>query len=315
MKRILITGASGLLGINLALTIAQGHRAQDGSRYEVYGTVNQQDLLTTAFTVIQTDLLAPGALEDLLERTRPDWVIHCAALAELEACEAAPEKARQLNSILPGKLAGHVARGGARLIHVSTDAVFDGQRGNYTETDTPNPLSIYARTKLEGEQAVAEANPQAIIARVNLFGWSLSGKRSLAEFFFNNLSAGKQVLGFTDVYFCPLLANDLAAVFIQMMEKDLDGLYHVVSPDCTSKYEFGVKIARKFGLDENLIKPVLVQQAGLKAARSPNLSLRSDKLAKALGKPAPDLSTALGSFYTLYQQGYPQFLRKLTNQT
>ena len=95
-------------------------------------------------------------------------------------------------------------------MHVSTDAVFDGQAAATTEQDTPNPLSIYARTKLDGERGVAEANPDAIIARVNLYGWSLSGRRSLAEFFFNNLSAGKRVKGFTDVYFCPLLANDLA---------------------------------------------------------------------------------------------------------
>ncbi len=314
MKRILITGASGLVGLNLALNATQAQRAQDGSKYKVYGVVNRQILRTDEFTVIQTDLLATGALEDLLEQTRPDWVIHCAALAELEACEADPEKARQLNSILPGKLAGYVARGGARLIHVSTDAVFDGQRGDYTEADTPNPLSIYARTKLEGEQAVFEANPEAIIARVNLFGWSLKGKRSLGEFFFNQLSGGKQVMGFTDVFFCPLLANDLAAIFVQMLEKDLHGLYHVVSSDCTSKYDFGVQIARKFGLDESLIIPSSVEQSGLKAARSPNLSLRSDKLAHALGEPTPGLSTALDKFYTLYQQGYPHLLRKMASQ-
>src|SRR3990172_9315301 len=278
MKRILITGASGLLGVNLALSAARDGRAQDGGRYAVYGTVNRQAaLITDAFTVIQTDLLAPGALERLLERTRPDWVIHCAALAELDACEADPEKARQLNSVLPEKLASLVARGGARLIHVSTDAVFDGRNGGYMEADAPNPLSAYARTKLEGERAVSRANPEAIIARVNLFGWSLSGKRSLAEFFFYNLSAGKQVMGFTDVFFCPLLANDMALIFFQMLEKNLQGLYHVVSPDCTSKYEFGVRIARKFGLDESLITPTAVAQAGLKAARSPNLTLRSEE--------------------------------------
>ncbi|HSF82423.1 MAG TPA: SDR family oxidoreductase [Anaerolineales bacterium] len=314
MKRILITGASGLLGINLALTAAQQSRAQDGSKYEVYGTVNQQALRTDAFTVIQTDLLASGALERLLEQTRPDWVIHCAALAELEACEADPEKARQLNSVLPEKLAVIVARGGARLVHVSTDAVFDGQRGDYTEADAPNPLSIYARTKLEGERAVSQANPEAIIARVNLFGWSLSGKRSLAEFFYNNLSAGRRVMGFTDVFFCPLLANDLAALFFQMLEKELHGLYHVVSQDCTSKYDFGVRIARKFGLEEGLIAPTSVERAGLKATRSPKLTLRSEKLAQALGAPPPDLSTALDRFYTLYQQGYPQFLQKMAAQ-
>jgi dTDP-4-dehydrorhamnose reductase len=145
-------------------------------------------------------------------------VINCAALANLEACEAEPVLAGKLNSELPEKLAKYVARGGARLVHISTDAVFDGRLGGYREIDTPNPLSLYARTKLNGEQAVLAANSEAIVARVNLFGWSLSGKRSLAEWFFNNLSSGNSMLGFTDVFFCPLLANDLAKMLLMMLE-------------------------------------------------------------------------------------------------
>jgi dTDP-4-dehydrorhamnose reductase len=302
--RILITGASGLLGLNLALEAAKAHA--------VFGVVNNQKLDTEAFLTIQRDLLAPGAVRRLLDETQPDWVIHCAALADLDACEAEPALAQKLNTELPRKLAKYVARGGARLLHVSTDAVFDGQRGDYDEEDIPNPLSTYAKTKLNGERAVAEANRDAIITRVNLFGWSLSGKRSLAEFFFNNLSAGKRVMGFTDVHFCPLLANDLAQIFINMLMNRLSGLYHVVSSECTSKYEFGMKIARKFGLDSGLISPKSVRDAGLEAARSPNLTLRNDKLIHDLGRPVPNLSTGLDRFYTLYQQGYPQRLRRLS---
>lgn len=305
--RILVTGASGLLGLNLALSAA----TEAGGNHVVYGTVKDHLIRTDRFTVIQCDLLSPGAVERLLDQTQPDWVIHCAALANVDACEAAPAQARKLNTELPAQLASHVARGGARLVHISTDAVFDGQRGNYTEEDRPNPLSVYARTKWEGEQAVSQANPEAIVARVNLFGWSLSGQRSLAEFFFNNLSAGKTVMGFTDVYFCPLLANDLAWLLLKMLEKRLSGLFHVVSRTCTSKYEFGAAIARRFGLDERLIIPVSVRQAGLAAARSPNLSLRSDKLAAALGEPLPDWSSGLERFYQLYRQGYPQMLKAM----
>ena len=301
--RILVTGASGLLGLNLALEATKEHL--------VFGLTNRNPLHTDAFSVLNTDLLEPGAVERLLERTQPDWVIHCAALANLEACEADPEQARQLNTEVPRKLAQHVARGGARLIDISTDAVFDGQRGDYTEADTPNPLSVYAQTKLDGERAVAQANPDAIIARVNLFGWSLNGKRSLSEFFFNNLLAGRTVMGFTDVLFCPLLANDLAGIFIRMLEKNLHGLYHVVSSQCMSKYDFGLAIARRFSLNEELIRPASVIQGGLKAARSPRLSLRSDKLAQALGEPLPTISAGVEGLYTLFQQGYPQKIREM----
>jgi dTDP-4-dehydrorhamnose reductase len=301
--RILITGASGLLGLNLALETTR--------RHTVFGTVNHQNLKTNAFTVIQSDLLAPGAVEHLLEYSRPDWVIHCAALANLDACEADPLLAKQLNTELPHKLASHVARSGARLLHISTDAVFDGLQGDYTELDRPSPVGVYTHTKLNGELAVAEADPSAIIARVNLFGWSLTGKRSLAEFFFNNLSQGKQVMGFTDVYFCPLLANDLADIFISMLNHKLSGVYHVVSSECLSKYDFGVRLAQRFNLDSGLINPTSVTLSGLTATRSPNLTLRSDKLVQALGCSLPNISTGLNKLYTLYQQGYPQMLRSL----
>ena len=141
--RILITGASGLLGLNTALEAA--------GDYEVFGQVHSHPLYTRTFQVIQADLLAPGAAERLLEQTRPDWVIHCAALANVDACETDPSLAAQTNIEVPRKLAQLVARGGARLLHVSTDAVFDGQQGDYTEDDAPNPLGVYAWTKLQAE--------------------------------------------------------------------------------------------------------------------------------------------------------------------
>ena len=303
--RILITGASGLLGLNLALETTR--------RHTVFGAVNHHALKTDAFKVIQTDLLVPGAVEHLLERTRPDRVIHCAALANLDACETDPLLAQQLNTELPRTLASYVARSGARLVHVSTDSVFDGLRGDYSEDDIPTPVGEYSRTKLVGELAVAEADPTAIIARVNLYGWSLTGNRSLAEFFFNNLCLHKQVMGFTDVFFCPLLANDLADLFVRMLERKLSGLYHVVSSESLSKYDFGLRLAQRFNLDGSLINPTSVTQSGLKASRSPNLTLRSDKLAHALGEPLPRLSTGLDKFYTLYQQGYPHLLHNLAS--
>jgi dTDP-4-dehydrorhamnose reductase len=299
----LITGASGLLGLNTAVEAARTH--------QVFGQVNRHLLRTEAFTTIQADLLAPGALERLLDQTQPEWVIHCAALANVDACESDPLQARQLNSEVPRQLAELVARGGARLLHISTDAVFDGQRGSYTEEDSPHPLGVYTQTKLDGERGVLATNPQAIVARVNLFGWSLSGTRSLAEFFFSKLSAGQPCLGFIDVFFCPMLVNDLAQVLLKMLDIGLDGLYHAVGSECLSKYEFGLRVARRFGLDENLITPTSVLEGGLKAPRSPNLTLRTDKLAQALGQPVPGLSTGLDRFYALYQQGYPHWISQL----
>jgi dTDP-4-dehydrorhamnose reductase len=316
--RVLITGASGLLGLSLALSLAERTPGTGAvGSIEIFGVTHHHPLHNAPFQVLQADLLERDAPERLLDTVQPDWVIHCAALANLDDCEADPDLAHQLNAELPGRLATLVAKGGARakpirLVHISTDAVFDGVRGDYSEADAPNPLGVYGRTKLAGERAVIAADPQAIVARVTLFGWSLMGGRSLAEFFFNNLSAGKRVMGFTDVYFCPLLANDLAGIFVRMLEGQLSGLYHVVSRQATSKYHFGVAVARRFGLDEGLITPTRVTDSGLQAPRSPNLTLRTEKLATAINQNSiPSWQEGLERFYTLHQCGYPQMVKQL----
>jgi dTDP-4-dehydrorhamnose reductase len=301
MTRILITGASGMLGINLAIEALSGH--------EVIG-VDRGRLKSAPFPVIKANFFDRNAFEPALQSTRPDWVINCAALANLEECEKHPGQARILNTDLPRDLANACARQGIKFVHLSTDAVFDGTgEAVYTEEDEPNPQSIYAQTKLDGERAVQEAYPQAIIARVNFFGWSLGGRRSLAEFFVNNLSEGNNVNGFTDVIFCPMWVTDLSRTLIDMLEKNLSGLYHVVGSQAISKYQFGLEVARRFGLRESLISPQSVERSGLTAKRSHNLWLSIHKLSTDLGRGIPSFSTGLDGFYTQFQQGYPQKIR------
>jgi dTDP-4-dehydrorhamnose reductase len=301
VTRYLITGASGLLGLNLALRLAAEH--------EVTGVIHQPELEGTPFEVLVTDLSQPGEGEWVLEQCLPEVIIHCAAVAIVDDCEKDPARAMSVNGDLPGQLARMAMELGARFIHISTDAVFDGVKGGYTEEDAPNPLSTYARTKLAGEIAVMAENPDALIARVNFFGWSLHGNRSLAEFFYNNLSAGKEVNGFTDVIFSPLLVQDLVEVLLQMEEKQLSGLYHTVGSQKISKYEFGRKLAEKFGFDPDLVKPISVKEAGLGAVRSPNLNLDTSKLVDELGNSLPDADSGLDKYHDLWKNGYPDLLR------
>jgi dTDP-4-dehydrorhamnose reductase len=299
--KLLITGASGMLGINLAMEALREH--------EIVG-VDRGKLKSAPFPVFQADFLNPQAFLPALETTRPDWVINCAALANLEECEKHPDQAKILNTVLPRDLAAACAERNIKFVHLSTDAVFDGIRKDaYVEEDEPSPPGIYSQTKLESEQAVQAVNPSAIIARVNFFGWSLGGRHSLAEFFFNNLSEGRNVNGFTDVIFCPLWVNDLSRILLSMLEKDLRGLYHVVGSQPISKYQFGLAVARTFGLREDLISPRSVEESGLTARRSHNLWLSVHKLSTALGREIPSYSTGLDGFYTQLQQGYPQKIR------
>ena len=299
--RILVTGASGLLGLNFCLQMADSH--------SIVG-VDRGKLAGTPFELLKADLLEPGACSRLLDESRPDAVIHTAAMADVDSCELDPEGARLLNAELPGELAAVCAKRGIQLIHISTDAVFDGSKdGTYTEDDKPNPLGVYAQTKLDGELAVLSVNPEAVVTRVNFYGWSLHGTRSLAEFFFNNLNAGKKVNGFTDVIFCPMFVNHLTETLMSMLGKELIGLYHVVGTQSVSKYQFGIEIARRFKLNENLIESISIEGSDLTAPRSPNLNLSIHKLSTDLGHDIPELSAGLKEFYTQYVQSYPQKMR------
>ena len=292
--RILVTGASGLLGLNLCLRLADSHK--------ITGIMNKNPLAGVPFDCVSLDLLNTNALKQSILRRNPELIVHCAAMANVDQCESQPEQAWQINADLPGEIASVCRETGTKFIHISTDAVFDGKMGDYTEEDAPKPLSVYAATKLDGEKIVQKENSDALIARVNFYGCSLSGNRSLAEFFLGNLSKKNQVNGFVDVMFCPLYVNDLVDTLMAMVEKGLNGLYHVVSPECLSKYAFGLKIAEKFGFDKDLIKPVSVNDGNLTARRSPRLSLNIEKLAAEKIIP-PGQNDGLEHFHQDYLSG------------
>lgn len=296
MARFLITGASGLLGLNISLQLSKAN--------EVIGTMNNNVLTDVPFHVLSIDFSTNNHFLREFEKIQPDVIIHCAAIANLDECEKFPDKAYYLNAEIPGKLAYLSKKNGIKLVHISTDAVFDGKTGNYSENDHPEPLSIYAKTKRNGEEMVMKENDQAIITRVNFFGWSLSGNRSLSEFFFNNLKSNNKVNGFTDVCFCPLYVSLLSDLLIEMIRKKLSGIYHVVSSDHMSKYEFGCEIAKRFGFNSNLINPVSVSESNLTAERSKNLTLSTEKLATDLSKPLPKIRDGIQYFYDDYFNGY-----------
>ena len=296
MTRILITGASGLLGLNLAL--------EASPRYEIIGVVHENSLRQPGFEILKADLLEHDETPRLLDATKPDWVINCAALADLDACERQPELAQRLNAELPGRLAVEASKRGLRFLHVSSDTVFDGVKGNYREEDAPAPISIYGRTKRLSELAVKAAHPQVLIVRPNLFGWSAKGDHSLAEFYYNNLSVGYPVQGFTDRLFCPLLVTDLAKIMLELLEKNVHGLFHTASSDHLSKYDFGVAIARRFGFDPSLVQPASSVTGNGVAPRSFNLTLKTTNLVKALGRRPPTIAAGIEGLFEQYRSGY-----------
>lgn len=301
MTRLLVTGASGLLGVNLALEATK--------QYDVVGFVHSQLLDDPGFETYSVDLLDAGQTVDALDAAKPDWIVHCAALADLDQCERQPELAQRLNAELPGRLAGEAAKRGLRFLHISTDAVFDGAKGAYRETDSPSPLSVYGRTKRLAELAVKAAHPGWLIVRPNLFGWSVAGNRSLAEFFYSNLAAGSSVNGFTDRRFSPLFVGELAQMLLALLEKNAHGIFHAGSANAISKYEFGLALARRFGFDAELVTPS--ETVGNQAARARDLSMNTSKLARELGRRMPSVADGLERFWEQFASGQRDHLRAL----
>ena len=296
MTRLLVTGVSGLLGINLALkAIEKG--------FDVVGWSNSRRLKNIPFQQATVSLEKLESLEAALEDARPDAIVHCAAIANLDAAEKNPTLTNLVNALAPGVLAKAAATRGLPFLQISTEAIFDGKKGNYVEDDTPNPQNTYAQTKLAGEIAVRQAYSDALIARVVFYGWSPSGTRSLAEFFYNHLSQGKRCNGFTDSIFSPLYVGDLASLLLEALSAQLTGTYHFFSSESLSKYDFGVALARRFGLDEGLINPVITADGNLQTQRSLNLSGNPARLEAAVGRKMPGIDEGIQHLYEDFLKG------------
>lgn len=303
VARILVTGASGLLGANLVLTAAGEH--------EVVAVSHQHPIRLKEVMVLHADLSQPGEAQRVIRESGSEWVIHCAAATELDACEVDPVWAQRLNRDMAGSIAEAAKSEGVGLVHISTDAVFDGERDGCTEADPPRPISVYGKSKLAGEQAVAEAYPEALIVRTNFYGWNALPKHSLAEWFLDELESGRGCGGFVDVWFKPILVNDLARLLLGMVARGLRGTFHVLGGECLSKYQFGVRLAEAFGLDPKLISPIEVAQLGLKAPRSKRLCLDTTKVTTALGLRLPRVDEGLRRFAALRQDGFHDRLKAM----
>ena len=294
---ILVTGASGLLGANLVSL------AQEQGR-EVVGLYRRHPVRVDGVKLLPADLANQAETERILKELEPSAVVHCAALTDVDWCEEHPDEAYLVNVTVPATIAGITSRMGVRLLHISTDSVFDGERGNYAETDTPAPVNVYSRTKLQGEREVLRQNPAASVARVNLYGWNAQKKDSLAEWVLKQLTLGNLVPGFCDVIFCPMLVNDLAEILLALLDRDLAGLYHVVGAEPVSKYEFARQVASTFGFDPGQVVSTYLAAARLKAQRPRNSSLNTAKASAVLGRSMPNVEAGLRRFAQLRENGY-----------
>lgn len=300
MNKILITGGSGLLGSNIAKLATL--------KFEVYATYNKNKVGMKDVHFFQIDLTKKEPIVKI-EQIKPDFIIHCAALTNVEYCEDRPDEAYNQNVLASVNIAKIAKKIGAYLIHISTDSVFDGTKGNYKEDDMANPINIYGRTKLEAEQKILSIHSHSCIVRTNFYGWNKRDKFSLAEWMLNELTNNEELSGLKDVYFSPIFVNDLAEVLFKLQGRKYKGIIHIAGRETCSKLDFAYILAEVFDLDVGLIKPLSIYELGLKASRGKNISLNVAKAEKILKVDLPTVKEGLEEMKKLREEGYVKELK------
>jgi len=288
MKKILIIGASGLLG-NKLYQLAS-------SEYQVYGTFNTH--MPELKNIYQLDVTKREDVFKIIENIRPDYVIDTHALHNVDYCELHPEEAWLVNVEGTKNVAEACKIFGCKYVFISTDYVFDGKKVTpYTEKDKPNPLNYYAKTKLIAEEVIKILTSDYIIARTAvLFGVGGLGKEPFALWLIKKLRNGEEVKAVIDQYNNPTLVDSLAEILLTLCEKDKVGLFHISGRTNLNRYEFSVKIAEKFGLNKELIKPITTPELNQIAPRPRKVALDTSKVERATKIKTLDIDEALEIF-------------------
>jgi dTDP-4-dehydrorhamnose reductase len=215
-------------------------------------------------------------LSEMLERSQPDIIINTAAIVSLDKCEKNPLEA-QLLHVDAARLMSKYSN---RIVHISTDSVFNGHKGDYTESDDPDPLNEYSKSKLLGEYAIAEANANHIIIRTNIFGFNRPLRNSLAEWAIRNLSSDTEIEGYTNVLFNAIYIGDLAKIVVKLIDMNLRGVINMASKNTISKYQFLKLVAEIFNYDKALIHKKYYENKIHDIRRPLNTSLNVHKAQK-----------------------------------
>jgi len=289
--RIIVTGANGFAGREVVVAaLRRGHEvlAIGGTKAVVVPDLKRS---------IAMDLRDEAALQALMLEEFPQAVINCAAVATIDGCDKDPARAEALNVDLPRRLAQLSFHVGGKLIHLSTDMVFDGEAGRYANTSTPAPLHLYGRTKAAGEVEVLKYGREhaAVIRTTLLNGNSGAGDRGLHERLFKDWAAGKRPTLFTDEIRQPVSLSNLADAAVELCERpNLSGVYHWAGLEALSRHDIGVKVAEHFGLDpEKFVQPAVRADAPNLGLRPRDLSLQLHPLAGKLKTPAQPFADQL----------------------
>jgi dTDP-4-dehydrorhamnose reductase len=270
---LLLTGASGFLGLRLLPRLAQDWRVIASSR----GAAGAD--------AIALDLADPDSIASAFACVKPAAVVHAGGASDPDFCERDPALARRVNMDAVEVLASLCARSKARLLHFSTDYVFDGEQGRYREDDVARPLSVYGDCKLRSEAAALSQCPGAAVLRVsNCYGRRLGTRRTYLDQWHDSLLQGRAVQAFTDQWRTPTAGDQLPEIVARLISKpDLTGIFHWGGADRATRHEAAITYCRTMGFDESLVVPTLAAGRRFDAQRPRDTSLDSSRLASSLG--------------------------------
>jgi len=240
-----------------------------------------------------------------LVKYQPDILIHTAGLTNVEECETNPNLAQTVNVDLAKNIAIACNNQGVKLVHISTDHLFLGDQEFSKEGSVTNPVNNYAKSKFLGEQQVLENCKDALIIRTNFYGWGTKYRQSFSDFILNKLKNNEQVDLFSDVFFTPILIDELSKRTHQLIDTGAIGVFNVVSSERVSKYEFGIKLANCFNLDVSLINAVSISHKPDLVKRPKDMSLSNNKLCQTLNCKISSISKQI---QTLRQQEDSKFI-------
>ncbi len=284
--RILITGASGFIGGRLFYSAPSG--------CEVWGTYFDTPNPVDSARLLPVDLRNQVVIETVLQGIKPDIVIHCAAYSRVSFCEREPSAAWVMNTRAVMGLAVLCGQRGIRLVFLSSDMVFDGEKGSYRESDRPNPINFYGRTKQAAERRIKDFIRSAAIIRVNLvYGKPMAGGSSFSEEVIREVQSGRPYQLFADQSRSFISVQNLSQCIWEIALSDYSGLIHLGGSEPANRVTFAEKLAAQVGLDRQLLIPKTAEELSPEISYPKNNTFNISLAQKTLKTPLLNLTDGL----------------------
>lgn len=286
--KLLITGISGLLGKALYYEFK--------NLYNVYGTYNTVKPEIENNKVFMINILKDG-LEDLIDYLKPNIIIHTIALTDLEFCEKDKELSYKINVNETEKVVKLAKKYNIKFVYISTDYVFNGEKGNYKEEDKPDPINYYGFTKLKGEEISLDYN-KSLVIRTTFYGFNPKGRKPGIEKILSMIKNDQKILASSQTFNSIISVNNLSKIILFLVDNDIYGIYHIGTDGKISRYEFLINLCNIFELnDKNIIKTSHNDYFKETIAKRPkDVSLNLEKLKSILNIKIPDILEDLKKF-------------------